>query len=405
MAKILIVDDKESNLLALEKVLSGLEVEVVQAITGEDALRATLNQDFALAILDVQMPAMDGYELAVLLRSDQRTKHVPIIFLSAVYFEDPYVFKGYSSGAVDFITKPFNPEILLSKVRVFLELNDQKAEITRQKESLEKLVAQLELQIEARQRAEQELLKVRMLKALGTLAGGIAHDFNNMLTVVMGQIELAQIHGSCDEKAFNLLGEAQKTILGATELTNKFITFSGGGEPLKRRVSVRQLLEESVVSALAGSNLEFDFSFGRDLWDIDVDPQQINQVIFVLVTNAREAMPQGGALHIQAVKWRPGPQTDTAAMNLKQGPYVKVSIVDQGPGIAAENLPKIFDPYFSTKDRGSIKGMGLGLTIAHSIISKHDGCIQAHSEKDGGASFHIYLPAVLSTRASQEQLQ
>ena len=123
MAKILIVDDKKSNLLALQNVLKALEVQIIPALNGDEALRASLHHDFALAILDVQMPAMDGYELAALLRGDPHTRHIPIIFLSAVYSDDPYVFKGYSSGAVDFITKPFNPEILLSKVRVFLEMD------------------------------------------------------------------------------------------------------------------------------------------------------------------------------------------------------------------------------------------------------------------------------------------
>lgn len=129
MAAILIVDDKESNLFALENVLKGLDVEIVKALTGDEALRATLNHDFAMAILDVQMPGMDGYELANLLRSDARTTNIPIIFLSAVYSDEPYVFRGYESGGVDFLTKPFRSEILLSKVRVFLELNCRKEEL------------------------------------------------------------------------------------------------------------------------------------------------------------------------------------------------------------------------------------------------------------------------------------
>jgi PAS domain S-box-containing protein len=157
MAKILIVDDKESNLLALETVLRSLDVELIRALTGNDALRATLNHEFALAILDVQMPVMDGYELAALLRSDSRTRNIPIVFLSAVYSEEPYIFRGYESGAVDFITKPFNPEVLLSKVRIFLELNEQKSELVKQKARLESLVSQLEDQIEARRQAEDDL--------------------------------------------------------------------------------------------------------------------------------------------------------------------------------------------------------------------------------------------------------
>jgi len=395
MTKILIVDDKENNLLALRNVLKVLEdVEIVEALSGDAALRATLHHDFALAILDVQMPAMDGYELATLLRHDQRTGHVPIIFLSAVYLEATHVFKGYSSGAVDFITKPFNPEILLSKVRVFLELDARKAEIVRQKASLEKLVAQLEKQIEARQKAEQELMKARMLEALGSLAGGIAHDFNNMLAVVLAQIELARFKGSGDHHVDELLGEAEKTILRATELTAKFITFSGGGSPLKQKISIKQFLRKSVDSFLNGSNIRYEFYFAKDLWDITADLKQMDQVIYAMVTNAKEAMIQGGTLKIEAVNWQAGLQKETTGLMVKEGPYVKITITDQGPGIAPEYIAKIFDPYFSTKQRGNEKGMGLGLTIAHSIINKHGGHIQAQSNGGAGASFDIYLPAL-----------
>ena len=161
MAKVLIVDDKVSNLFALENVLKRSGVEIVKAMSGDEALRAALNHDFALAILDVKMPGMDGYELATLLRSDGRTRNVPIIFLSAEYSEEPYVFRGYESGGVDFITKPYNSEVLLSKMRVFLELNEQKTKLVEQKARLETLVCQLEEQIEARKKTETALEKAR----------------------------------------------------------------------------------------------------------------------------------------------------------------------------------------------------------------------------------------------------
>jgi signal transduction histidine kinase len=154
MTSVLIVDDKQNSLFALERILQPLEVHLIKASSGDEALRAALNNDFALAILDVQMPGMDGYELADLLRSDSATRDVPIIFLSAAHSTAPDVFRGYASGAVDFITKPFNPEILLSKVRVFLALHAQKSELAGQKAKLLDLVFQLEEQIQARRQAE-----------------------------------------------------------------------------------------------------------------------------------------------------------------------------------------------------------------------------------------------------------
>jgi signal transduction histidine kinase len=394
MAKILIVDDMESNLLALGNVLKSEAAEIIKAASGDEALRACLNHDIALAILDVQMPVMDGYELATLLRGDPRTKTLPIIFLSAVYSEDPYVFKGYSSGAVDFITKPFIPEILLSKVRVFLELDAQKNEIMQQKASLERMVGQLEEQIEARKKAEQELLKARMLEALGTLAGGIAHDFNNMLAALLGQIELARDSTGNDARVYDFLGQAEETILRATDLTSKFLTFSGGGKPRKQPIDVRPMLKNSALAALIGADVVHEFSFQEDLWRIEADRRQMNQVIYILITNAREAMPRGGTLSIRATNWEAQAGKDTTSRSIQPGPYVDISVTDQGPGIPAENLAKIFDPYFSTKKRGSLKGMGLGLTIAHSIITRHDGYIQADSREGAGSSFHIYLPAL-----------
>jgi DNA-binding NarL/FixJ family response regulator len=196
MAKVLIVDDKESNLFALENILRRLDVEVVKALSGEQALCACLNHAFALAILDVQMPAMDGYELAALLRSDKATCDIPIIFLSAVYSTEPYVFRGYAAGGVDFITKPFDPQILLSKVEVFLDLHDQKTTLKEQKTRLEMLVCQLEEQVEARRQAEENLrrnneaLEKTVAARTADLAETVAalRSANEQLSVRAGQL-------------------------------------------------------------------------------------------------------------------------------------------------------------------------------------------------------------------------
>ena len=141
--KILIVDDKKENLFTLEKILADTKAEIIRASNGNDALKASLNHDFALAILDVHMPEMDGYELAELLRGEKKTRHMPIIFLSAVYSDDYHVFRGYEAGAVDYITKPFNPKIFLNKVNAFLQLDRQKMELL-QKIELEKSKSYLE---------------------------------------------------------------------------------------------------------------------------------------------------------------------------------------------------------------------------------------------------------------------
>ncbi|MCG8553565.1 MAG: response regulator, partial [Desulfobacterales bacterium] len=184
--KILIVDDKPENLFSLKKVLAELDAQTIEALTGNDALIASLNHDFAMAILDVQMPEMDGYELAELLRSQEKTGSIPIIFVSAVYSSDYHVFKGYESGAVDFLVKPFETQILLSKVNIFLELDRQKRALAASKETLEKRVAErthelmeknraLQTEIERRKRAEQTVRKSQkqweeIFEAIGHIA-------------------------------------------------------------------------------------------------------------------------------------------------------------------------------------------------------------------------------------------
>jgi two-component system cell cycle sensor histidine kinase/response regulator CckA len=214
-----------------------------------------------------------------------------------------------------------------------------------------------------------------------------------MLAALLGQIELARDSTGNDARVYDYLGKAEDTILRATDLTSKFLTFSGGGKPRKQPIDVREMLKNSVLAALVGADIGHEFSFQEDLWRIEADRRQMNQVIYVLITNAREAMPQGGTLRIRAANWETKAGKD-AREPIQSGPYVNISVTDQGPGIPTENLGKIFDPYFSTKKRGSLKGMGMGLTIAHSIITRHGGYIQAESIEGGGSRFHIYLPAL-----------
>lgn len=260
MTKILIVDDKEANLFALERVLKCLDVDVVQALSGEEALRATLNHEFALAILDVQMPAMDGYELATLLRNDRTTRKIPIIFLSAVYSTDPYIFRGYASGAVDFITKPFNAEVLLSKVRVFLDLHEKKAELAGQKARLETMVGQLEKQIEARRQAEHSLLEINetleqkvrdrtaemaeMVEALRIANEQLAARANQ-LRALAGKLTMAERRER--ERVSRVLHDGLQQHLAIAKLQLSLICDRGGPENLKHAVGeIDKLITESI---------------------------------------------------------------------------------------------------------------------------------------------------------------
>ncbi|HAM53255.1 MAG TPA: hybrid sensor histidine kinase/response regulator, partial [Nitrospiraceae bacterium] len=206
----------------------------------------------------------------------------------------------------------------------------------------------------------------------------------------MGNISLAKMLTNPKENTFPLLKEAEKASEQAKELSYRLLTFSKGGTPVRRIASVEKLLKESISLSLSGSNVDCEMRLSKDLDLIEVDKGQMNQVFNNLFINAKEAMPDGGRVEISASNVR---ITGSDHLPLKEGPYVKISLADQGAGIPEEHLPRIFEPYFSTKDMGSDKGTGLGLAICHSIITKHEGHIAAESKGGVGTTFHIYLPA------------
>jgi PAS domain S-box-containing protein len=244
--------------------------------------------------------------------------------------------------------------------------------------------------ITERKRAEADRLILNKLESTGILAGGMAHDFNNLLTVILLNLELAQMLNPPGAELVDRLETAKKTALMARSLTAQFVTFAEGGAPIRKPASLSGLIQESVRPALSGSNVRCEFSLAEDLWVAEVDAGQIGQVIRGMVLNAREAMPQGGVVSVRAENAVLGSQEQPS---LPPGEYVRVSIADRGVGISKEVLPKIFDPYFSTKERGDQKGMGLGLTICHAVVQKHQGAIAVESEVGVGTTFHIYLPA------------
>jgi signal transduction histidine kinase/ActR/RegA family two-component response regulator len=244
--------------------------------------------------------------------------------------------------------------------------------------------------ITERKRAETDRLILNKLESTGILAGGIAHDFNNLLTVVLLNLELAQKLSPPGHEAMHYLEAAKQTAYSARGLTAQLVTFATGGEPLRKAMFLSGLIQESVRPALSGSNVRCEFTLAEDLWPAEVDAGQFGQVIRNLAQNAREAMPEGGVVFVRAENVVLGAKEQPP---LPAGEYVRVSITDQGVGIANDVLPNIFDPYFSTKERGSQKGMGLGLTICHAVIQKHKGAIVVDSELGAGSTFHLYLPA------------
>jgi len=239
--------------------------------------------------------------------------------------------------------------------------------------------------ITERRQMEEDILKIQKLESIGLLAGGIAHDFNNILTAILGNVSLAKLYDS-ESNAQERLEEAERACLRAKSLTQQLLTFSKGGTPIKKTASLSELLKDSSIFALSGSSTRCEYSMQDDLWLVEVDEGQISQVINNLVINADQAMPEGGVIRMSVRNIKIEPEN---SLPLENGDYVKLSIEDQGVGISEEHLQKIFDPYFTTKQRGS----GLGLATSYSIIKNHDGQISVESNLGIGTTFHIYLPA------------
>jgi len=237
-----------------------------------------------------------------------------------------------------------------------------------------------------KKRMEQEALKARKLESVGVLAGGIAHDFNNILAAILGNINLALDYTDPHESTYALLSEAEKASLRAKNLTQQLLTFSKGGEPVRKTTSIAEIITDSASFVLRGSNVRCDTWFALDLWPVDIDPGQISQVIQNIIINAAHGMPQGGVIDIRCENL---PEHQLKRLSLRGNRYIVVTIKDSGVGIPSNIIDKIFDPYFSTKQTGS----GLGLAISHSIIIRHGGHITVESEPGKGTAFSIYLAA------------
>ncbi|MCP4551376.1 MAG: PAS domain S-box protein [Bacteroidetes bacterium] len=240
---------------------------------------------------------------------------------------------------------------------------------------------------------QEELIKARKIESIGTLAGGIAHDFNNLLYVVVGNISLAQDDLNLEIETSENLKEAEKACIKAKKLTAQLITFSKGGDPVRKINSIDDLLKNIVTATLSGSDIKPAIFIADDIRQVNIDESQIKQVVHNIVANAREAMEDKGQLKVSCENLD---ITEEGYLTLTQGAYIKISFTDQGCGILKENFERIFDPYFSTKEMGIDKGQGLGLTVSYSIVQKHGGLINVKSELGTGSTFSIYLQAFLA---------
>lgn len=249
-----------------------------------------------------------------------------------------------------------------------------------------------QVDLTARRQAEADRAIVSKLESTGILAGGIAHDFNNLLTGILMNVGMLKTgQSSAQETAAGLL-EIEEAVLAACKVTRQLVLFARGGPDARRLVDIAGELRTSVAIALSRSEVRGELVIAPDLWRIEADVEQLGLAIRGLVLNARDATRPGGLVAVRAENiWLR--DAESCPSPLQFGPHLRISVIDHGVGIEPELLPKIFDPYFSTKARGAENGMGLGLSICHAIVRKHGGTIVVLSTPEVETSFHVYLPA------------
>jgi PAS domain S-box-containing protein len=324
----------------------------------------------------MRLLAKDGSERIWMYRNTLQERPVP-----------PHWVLGH---ALD-VTERFRAEKALKEAQSELrKANEQLASRVRERTAeLEDANQRLRAEIEQRRQVEEELLRARKLESLGVLAGGIAHDFNNFLTVVQGNLELMKMELELTSRAREILQQTAGACRRAAFLSSQLLTFAKGGAPVRRVISLPELIQESVNLARAGTPVSIHVEIAPDLWPVEADRGQISQVLHNVLLNARQAMPDGGMIELFAA--------NVASAEGAGAGRVRISVRDYGHGIPAEALPRIFDPYFTTKSEGT----GLGLATAYAIVSKHGGQISVDSRPGDGTIVTIELPASSAAPAAE----
>jgi PAS domain S-box-containing protein len=516
--RVLLVDDDERNLLAVQSILEDLG-EVVPAKSGEEALRHLLKGEFAVILLDVYMPGMDGYETAQIIRSRDQSKGIPIVFLSAVNKEAEHLLRGYAMGAVDYVFKPVDPIVLRSKVSVFVDLFAKTKEVERKarkeqalldanlRANAERLRAEQELRrAEQRQAAiiqslpmvlyldpygaaqrrptyvsgdfeamtgfklaeiaedstlwrdrlhpddrervleamaarrttgrsaieyrwqcadgnykhfldqavllrdpegrpvefagtltditdqrslENQLIQAQKMDAIGKLTGGIAHDFNNLLAAVIGGLGLIERRATLEEDQRKILNMTKRAAEQGSELVKRLLAFARR-QKLEPRAIDLTALQEAVWDLLThtlGGLVDLEWRSGDDAWEAFADQAQLELALVNLIINARDAMPDGGTVTL-AIENQQLPTDNWAG--LPAGDYVRLSVIDNGTGIAPADLEKVMEPFFTTKELG--KGSGLGLSMVYGFAKQSNGAFRLDSKVGQGTTAELWLP-------------
>ncbi len=346
---ILIVDNEEADLLAMTSLLEDFDANTITALSGSEALAKILKHDFALIIMNVQMPVMDGFEAATIMRKQVNT---PIIFVTAISVKNRYNFKGYESGAIDYVLKPVEPEILKSKVRVFLDLHEQKV--------------LLQNEMTERRKVERALIQSEKLKSIGIITAGISHEYNNILNIISGNVQLLQMDNKDNSKLMDVLSTITKAVDDGSAISKKMIEFTHSSAdpsdfvPSNINEIIKQSLEFTMprwknMAQATGIDYFMDQQDMKQVSPLWCRPAEIREVFVNIINNALDAMPHDGSISIST--W-------------SNDETVFVSISDTGKGMPEEVKNNIFDPFFTTKRP---TGTGLGMSMAYGIVTRHSG--------------------------------
>ena len=382
---ILIVDDRRENLVATEKVLKHLNASIFKAMSGNEALSLMLRHRFAVVLLDVQMPEMDGFETAKLMQEHESMSGVPIIFVTAINKEEKYATQAAEIGAVDYIFKPINPDILCSKVKVYLDLYLQREQILHLNAGLQ---------------------QAQKMEAIGNLTGGMAHDFNNLLSIIIGNLDSLSEQLEENSPPYQLSQAALEAALRGADLTRRLLAFARQQALQPQHININKLVEgiTKLLARTLGEDIPISLNLAPDTWTVVADPAQLESALTNLATNARDAMPHGGQLSIATHNGHLDADYAAQHAEVTPGDYVVIEVTDTGTGIRPEVAARIFEPFFTTKERG--KGTGLGLAMIFGFMKQSGGHVNVYSEIDIGTTFRLYLPrAVKGTETIVQTVQ
>jgi two-component system, sensor histidine kinase and response regulator len=365
--KILVVDDKPQNIFAIETVLKNLEVDLIKATNGNDALKATLHHDFVLALLDIQMPGMDGYELAAILREEPKTSSLPFIFISAVYTEPENVFKGYERGAFSFITKPFDPQILINKVKLFVDKYKHEAELEEANKELE----------------SRNIRLSEAYRELDLFAFSVSHDLRTPIRFINGYVSVLKedFEKNLDEKALEVIQSISSTTESMNLMLDELLIYSelGRRELRKSDIDLCQMaiyLKQEVLKEFEASHVNFVIG---NLPDAYGDHAMITLVIKSLFSNA--------------VKFSlPKPKPKVFFTGIESGKENIYKIIDNGVGFNMHYANKLFGVFQRLHTAEEFEGMGVGLAKVKRIITRHGGKVWVESQVGKGSTFCFSLP-------------